>query len=147
VCDGLQQDCQETRPVQLELEVISVKPKIFVIDNILSSFECDHIVSLASTSLTKSLVGSKESGQLASETRSSLNTWISRTTSEVIDSIFKRFGDLLNIDERLISREFNAEALQVFTLLRFVQLNRRSSVNVMSLCYDLGCQIFQRPEV
>jgi hypothetical protein len=51
-----QEICQE-KSVTVDLEVVSVRPRVFVIDNFLSDFEADEIVRLSSKHLRHSEVG------------------------------------------------------------------------------------------
>lgn len=90
-----------------------MRPKVFVVENLTSAFECDHIIDLASSNLKESRVGNKQSGELVSSTRTSQNTWISRKQSDIVDTIYKRVAHLIKIDERLLVRDHNAEELQV----------------------------------
>ena len=43
-CKGAAAECQHSEPVQLELEVISLEPRAFVIKNFFSEFETDWII-------------------------------------------------------------------------------------------------------
>ena len=113
-CDGHAAKCQSTEPVRLELEVISLQPRAFVIMNFLSDFEADAIIKLASPQVKESTVGNNDGGGVRkSTTRTSFNTWINRKTSDVTETISRRAADLLNIDEKLLNAGVNAEELQV----------------------------------
>ena len=112
-CDGSSQACQAAEGLDLELECISVEPRAFVIKNFLSGFEVDEIVKNAKPNLRHSSVGDAEAGILTSDTRTSSNTWVKRTDSAVTESLFLRAADLLQIDEKLLTRKTNAEDLQV----------------------------------
>jgi prolyl 4-hydroxylase len=108
------EECQSKDPIKLELEVVSLKPRVFIIDNFLSAYEADHIVDTAKPQVRKSFVGNEEGGGIReSSTRTSYNTWIPRSTSAFYDSLYRRAGDLLRIDESILYNMRNAEDIQV----------------------------------
>jgi prolyl 4-hydroxylase len=84
-----------------------------MIENFLSQFEASEIVRMASPRLHHSSVGDAEVGAFESDTRTSDNSWISRGSSPVINSLFLRAADLLQVDEKLLHRSQNAEEMQV----------------------------------
>lgn len=93
--------------MNMTLKVISCAPRAFEIENFLSDTEVDHILYLAnasdmklSTTATADEVSQAEKKK--SSTRTSFNTWVSRETDQVIDSIYRRASDLLMIDEAKI---------------------------------------------
>ena len=112
-CDGPSAACQSKQSVNLDLECISIEPRAFVIKNFLSAFEVDEIIKCAKPNLRHSSVGDAEAGILTSNTRTSTNTWVKRTESAVTETLFLRAADLLQIDEKLLTRSTNAEDLQV----------------------------------
>lgn len=112
-CQGNQQQCQSTEPVHLELEVISLKPRAFIISSFFSDFEADHVLATARPLVTHSSVGDTETGAFESDTRTSSNTWLSRSTSPITETLFRRAADLIQIDHRHLTRETGAEDLQV----------------------------------
>jgi prolyl 4-hydroxylase len=112
-CRGPKSECQSSEKVQIDLEVVSLFPRAFVIPNFFSTFEADEIVRLARPHMAGSEVGDEEVGAFASDTRTSRNTWIRRNTSAIIESIFLRVSHLLQIDEKLLDREQNCEDMQV----------------------------------
>ena len=93
--------------------MISLQPRAFVIKNFINDFEASEIIRLASPSLALSQVGDGEAGRFASNTRTSFNTWIRRDRNPIIDTLFKRASDLIQIDESLLTRDKCAEDLQV----------------------------------
>ena len=112
-CDGPVTECQSSSVVPLELEVVSLEPRVFIIPQFLSDFEAEHIGKIARPRMASSSVGDVDSGVFASNTRTSRNAWVSRKTTAVTESLFLRASDLLNIDEKLLNREENAEDMQV----------------------------------
>ena len=50
-CSGPADKCQSRSPVKLELEVVSLEPRAFLIENFISLFEADEIVKMSSTKL------------------------------------------------------------------------------------------------
>ena len=86
-------------PLAITLEVISIEPKIFLIKNTLSKTEADLIISLAKPKIKRSLAGSD--GGLVSNTRTSSNAWLGRREHYILDTIYKRAADIVNISETL----------------------------------------------
>jgi prolyl 4-hydroxylase len=79
----------------------------------LSDAEADHIISVAKPRVYKSTVGNSESGVRKSDTRTSSNTWVSRSDSEISNTLYLRAADVLNVDEKLLVSSRNAEDMQV----------------------------------
>jgi len=106
--------CRTDQQLNFTIEVISLQPKIFRINNTLSGAEADFVVSLSKPKIKRSLAGSD--GGLVSNTRTSSNTWLGRTEHFVLDTLYRRAAHILNIDERLFNpgRDDNVvEDLQV----------------------------------
>ncbi|CAB9499451.1 Probable prolyl 4-hydroxylase [Seminavis robusta] len=96
--------------LNMTLKVLSVAPRVFEISNFLSPTEVDHILQTAGAiTLGRSSIGDIGKGQdksiedsSISDTRTSLNSWISRETSPIFDAIYRRAADLMRIDEALL---------------------------------------------
>uniref|UniRef100_A0A7S3NK16 Fe2OG dioxygenase domain-containing protein n=1 Tax=Aureoumbra lagunensis TaxID=44058 RepID=A0A7S3NK16_9STRA len=102
------------QPLALRLSVLSHPPngpRVFLIENLISDFECDHMISLGQKVVRQSMVG--QGGGFKSKTRTSANGWLRRNASPILDHIYKRFGDVLGIDDKLLVPKFNAEELQI----------------------------------
>jgi len=90
--------------LSLKMTVISCAPRAFEILDFLSEAEVDHILELATKmDLRESLTGAAgDTGTAKVEnTRTSRNTWITRSMSPIVDSIYRRAADLLEMDEAL----------------------------------------------
>lgn len=96
---------------EMQLEVVSLKPKIYVIENTMSDFEAQVVINLATPKLHRSRAG--QDGGMEDETRTSRTAWLDRTEHPVLDTIFRRAADILNIDEQLLYSHKNVESLQV----------------------------------
>jgi len=120
----------------MKLEVISCAPRVFQIDNFLSSVEVEHIIGLVrdgsrNITLSHSTVhpggvshettesngsdGRESNEQTDKATRSSTNAWIEREASPIIDAIYRRAADLLRIDESLLRHRSNEEHPELAT--------------------------------
>lgn len=115
--------------LNLTLKVLSCEPRVFEISNFLSDTEVDHILELAAgmnLQLSTTRAGTGGGVRTNEATRSSRNTWVKRETSPIIDALYRRAADLLQMDEALLRRrsdddeEFNlaskgsiAETLQL----------------------------------
>ena len=113
-CNGPAEECQSKMTVDLELEVISLTPRAFYIPNFLSDFEAEHIIELSKPQIKASEVGDIEGGGARfSDTRTSRNAWIGRSTSAPTESLYLRAADLLVLDEKMLNSNTNAEDMQV----------------------------------
>ena len=92
--------------------MISLKPRAFHIPNLISDFECDSIIQLAVPKIRLSSVGHGDNA-FNSSGRTSENTWIGRDVSDVTETIYRRAAHILNLDEKLLNPEVNAEEMQV----------------------------------
>eukprot|EP01038_Epipyxis_sp_PR26KG_P009364 gene9364-12615_t len=96
------------------LESISTEPRAFLIEGFLSDFEIDVIRRLAAPKVDESLVGNNElGGGRKSTVRTSRNTWISRDTNTITETISLRAADILNISESFLHNHKNVEDMQV----------------------------------
>jgi prolyl 4-hydroxylase len=106
--------CRSKDKMEMRLEVVSMQPKAFIISEFLSEFEAEEIMKIATPIMGGSTVGNRDGGgSRRSETRTSRNAWVARDSSPVIDTIYRRAADLLNIDEKLLTSHKNAEDMQV----------------------------------
>jgi hypothetical protein len=86
----------------LNMTVLSVAPRVFEIQNFLSNEEVTHILELAmGITLSRSTTRAGDAADATSDdaTRTSLNSWIARQRTAVVDSVYRRAADLLQIDE------------------------------------------------
>jgi prolyl 4-hydroxylase len=114
--------------LNMTLKVLSCAPRVFEIQNFMSKVEIDHVMKLATgMTLHQSSTKAGESGdkRLDDETRNSRNTWVPRGQSAIIDAIYRRAADLMQLDEaymrarqknempHLSTKSSNAELLQL----------------------------------
>ena len=114
-CEGNSKTCQEKEPISFTLEVKSTHPKVFIITEFLSEFECDAIINIAKPKIHKSTIGNADiaGGAHESETRTSSNAWVARETSEITQSLYRRAAHVLKVDEKLLTPQKSAEEMQV----------------------------------
>ena len=106
--------CQSKEKLKLRLEVVSTHPKVFIIEDFFSAFEAEEIIAYAKPRIAKSTVGQGDSGGVRnSDTRTSSNTWMPRSSSDTVNTLYLRAADLLKIDEQLLTSHTNAEDMQV----------------------------------
>ena len=91
----------------LTLTVVSTSPRAFIIPHFLNAYECDRIVQLAEKGMNVSLTGDG----FATEYRSSLTAWLGRRVTPLIDSLYRRAADLLQVHEKELTRR--SEQLQI----------------------------------
>uniref|UniRef100_A0A7S2DUY8 Fe2OG dioxygenase domain-containing protein n=1 Tax=Helicotheca tamesis TaxID=374047 RepID=A0A7S2DUY8_9STRA len=100
--------------LNMTLKVLSCAPRAFEIPNFLSTIEVNHILKL-STGMDLSLSTTSGSDKMledeadTSGTRTSFNTWVYRQKSPIVDAIYRRAADLLQIDEALLRHRDNDE--------------------------------------
>jgi prolyl 4-hydroxylase len=98
--------------------VISLAPRAFLIENFLNDFEASQIVRFSKPKLHHSEVGDVDTGNFESDTRTSLNAWLPRSHSPIMDTLYRRAADLLQIDEKHLTRTEGAEDIQVVHYLQ-----------------------------
>jgi prolyl 4-hydroxylase len=108
------------------LKVESAEPRVFSLQDFLSHEECDQLIEMATRQGMKQsnvYSGSLAKHQRDSSTRSSSNTWLERSFSELTDQIYRQAAQILQMDESLLQapiddnihfyRHSIAESLQV----------------------------------
>lgn len=111
-------DAKHDGDLALSLQVLShnpAGPRVFLVREMLSQFECDHIIELGTKVIRQSMVG--QGGGFTSKTRTSENGWLKRGSSPILENIYRRFGDVLGVDHDLLRSSANAEELQVVRYL------------------------------
>jgi prolyl 4-hydroxylase len=106
------------------LEVVSVTPRVFVIDNLLSPEDCQSIIDVSQAqglehSTLHSGATAKQTRDLS--TRSSSNTWLPRDTNALTERVYKQAAQLMGLDPELFQKFHDssphhhslAESLQV----------------------------------
>jgi prolyl 4-hydroxylase len=91
--------------LNLTLTVLSCEPRVFEIRNFLSDTEVDHILELAATmnlQLSTTRAGQGAEARSNEATRTSRNTWVKREKSPIVDTLYRRAADLLQMDEALL---------------------------------------------
>eukprot|EP00467_Chlorarachnion_reptans_P013256 CAMPEP_0114522016 /NCGR_PEP_ID=MMETSP0109-20121206/20519_1 /TAXON_ID=29199 /ORGANISM="Chlorarachnion reptans, Strain CCCM449" /LENGTH=432 /DNA_ID=CAMNT_0001703209 /DNA_START=127 /DNA_END=1422 /DNA_ORIENTATION=+ len=118
VCDPSQPDLKgQNDPcvrseADIDLRVIATEPRVFLIENLLSSYELEHILDLAKERVHRSSVGNGASAY-KSNTRTSRTGWLKRTDSALLNRVFSRFSTVLNISDDKLAHNRVAENLQV----------------------------------
>ena len=107
------------KQMNITLKVLSVIPRVFEIKNFLSQVEVSHIIKLAGgIELALSRTGEGGSEKVVKDTtktRTSLNSWMSRENSPILDAIYRRSADLLRIDESLLRFRDKDEFVNITT--------------------------------
>jgi prolyl 4-hydroxylase len=106
----------------LSLKVLSCAPHVLEVQTFLSPVEVQHLIDITSevkgnVIMERSTVSAKsynrepnQQGQRSkSNARSSTNGWIHREQDVIVDTIFRRIADLLNIDEQLMSDQYYSD--------------------------------------
>lgn len=108
----------EQESLKLILKSVSCSPRVFEIDSFLSPVEVQHIMDLASNlEFSESMTNSHATlrGEEDRKTRSSTNTWVDRGSSPILDAIYRRAADVLQIDESLLRHREGFEHTELAT--------------------------------
>ncbi|KAL7524918.1 hypothetical protein ACHAXR_002655, partial [Thalassiosira sp. AJA248-18] len=129
-------------------------PRAFEIDNFLSQTEVDHIMYLTtgmnlhrSTTAGDTTVDAERDS--TRNTRTSLNTWVYREKSTIIDTIYRRAADLLRIDEALLrprSKEEYPHMKSSGSLAEALQLVHYDVGQEYTAHHDFGYADFRRKD-
>lgn len=100
------------------LRCISTRPRAYEIDYLVSDEEAAFIIESAKKKLARSSVEMRgPNGETVNtDTRTSVNSWLERTKTGVMDSIYRRVADVLQLPQELMHSEFPsgiAENMQV----------------------------------
>ena len=97
---------------KLDLLVLSTAPKVFLIENLLSEYECDHVVAMGRDRVARSSVGQ---GDFAykSKTRTSETGWLYAHLLPILNRLFERFAEVIGVADDVLNHDQNAENLQV----------------------------------
>ena len=71
-------------------------PKIYTIDNFLSSKDCDHMIKTFKNQLQDALVSGDKAGQV-SQGRTAKNCWVEHNFDKIVSKISKKISDLVGI--------------------------------------------------
>ena len=125
---------RDTYPsMNLTLKVLSCAPRVFEIQNFLGDLEVEHILQVAqekelTTSTTKA--GAKSQATEQESSRTSTNTWVPRHQSIILDAIYRRAADVMQIDEKFFRYrrpleipEFDESKVSISENLQLVHYN------------------------
>lgn len=123
--------------LNMTLKVLSCAPRAIEIENFLSQTEVDHIMYLT-TGMKLHRSTTAGSDQITADerdstrnTRTSLNTWVYREKSAIIDTIYRRAADLQLMNEALLRPRSKDELPEV--------KSKRSIAEALQLVhYDVG---------
>lgn len=99
--------------MQLSLKVVSCAPRVLEVKKFLSPVEVQHLIHLAtgakgnvsmqsSTVMASGVNDKKVRSATKQDNRSSTGGWIHREQDTIVDGIFRRVANLLDLDERLM---------------------------------------------
>jgi len=115
-------DSDSNKSMSLNVKVVSIAPRVLEVKKFLSPVEVQHLINLASgmtgdvpmeqsrvSASTSTSRGKRIRGDAMAEVRSSKGGWIHREQDVVVDTIFRRVADFLNIDEHLMRDHYPLE--------------------------------------
>ncbi|GAB5357410.1 hypothetical protein AAMO2058_000372300 [Amorphochlora amoebiformis] len=98
----------------LTLKVISLRPRVLFIENVLNEKQIAHIMEFGRQRVKRSAVGNSGDG-FFTDTRTSRTAWVRREESKTMEEIFQRFAKVLNLSDDRLQHDKNAESLQIVT--------------------------------
>jgi len=111
---------------EMTLKVVSVRPRVFTIENFLTIDECKELIRLGlDQGLTESTLHASPLAKQNRDTstRSSTNAWLSRATSTLTEKIYKKAARLTKIDENLF-QNFHDSSAQHHSIAESLQVVR-----------------------
>jgi len=98
----------DEKPLNFTLKVVSVRPRVFIIDYLISDKEAASIIESAKDKLRRSsveLIGAD--GEIVeSNTRTSQNAWLQRgPPGSILDNVYRRVADVLNLNESILQHD------------------------------------------
>jgi prolyl 4-hydroxylase len=101
--------------LDLTMKVISAAPSVFEIQNFLSEIEVDHLIEMAT--IYNATEVDTDSGKKKKRKKydSKTNSWIRREMSPIVDAIYHRSANILNIDEALLRHRNEHEHTELNT--------------------------------
>ena len=91
---------REEGPLELSLNVVSVAPRVFEIDEFLSDVEVEHLLDMAL--IYNATEQPDDEGKKTRKKDGITNAWIRREMSPIVDAIYHRSADIMKIDESLL---------------------------------------------
>jgi len=98
-------------PLSLTLETKSIAPRVYVVHNFCSRFECEEIIRTANPFLKPSSVSNVEMQNI--KHRNSATAWLKTCENTVTDRIFSRVADLCRLKRELVRKHVVSEYMQV----------------------------------
>jgi prolyl 4-hydroxylase len=123
-----------------KIKVLSWSPRIFLIENFLTSFECEHLIAKARPELKRSTVVSPITDGEISEARTSKGMFFLRNSGDLIlKSIERRIAELTMLPEE------NGEGIQVLSYSHGEEYRPHwdyfdNNTEGGALCYNRGGQ-------
>lgn len=89
-CEGPESICQDEEDVELQIQVIATTPKLFIVENFMSSFEADSMILQA-----QSNAPIDDSASVKGGGPNATRYWVKRSANDVMDTIAQRAADVL----------------------------------------------------
>eukprot|EP00545_Synedropsis_sp_CCMP1620_P002730 CAMPEP_0119007566 /NCGR_PEP_ID=MMETSP1176-20130426/3095_1 /TAXON_ID=265551 /ORGANISM="Synedropsis recta cf, Strain CCMP1620" /LENGTH=485 /DNA_ID=CAMNT_0006959743 /DNA_START=52 /DNA_END=1512 /DNA_ORIENTATION=- len=127
---------REEDTLNMTMTVLSCAPRVFEIKNFLSKVEIDHIMQIA-TGMTlhqsSTKAGLEGESRHDESTRTSRNSWVVRGKSPIIDAIYRRSADLMQVNEAYMRKRSNDE-------MPHLKTKGSNSEQLQLVHYDVGQQ-------
>merc|ERR1719461_104653 len=112
------QSALDGEQLEIKLEVISKEPRAFLIMNTLSEAETELIIKLSEGKIKRSRAG--QDGGLEMNTRTSSNAWLGRKAHYILDTIYRRAADIVNISESLFQPGMKGNIVEDMQVVHYV---------------------------
>jgi prolyl 4-hydroxylase len=98
----------------IHIRVLSIRPRVFVVDNFLSDFECDHLVAYHRPLMKPSeILGPSQTPHVDKKFRDSSSSRMGRDDDQITESIFQRLALAFNLPEELMTDKKCSEPINI----------------------------------
>jgi prolyl 4-hydroxylase len=99
----------------MSIRVLSIRPRVFVVDNFLSDFECDHLVAYHRPlmEISKVVAGPSQTSQVDQKVRDSYSSRMRRDDDQITESIYQRLALAFKLPEELMTDKKCSEPINI----------------------------------
>jgi len=111
-CEGSREECQNGEAEHLLIRAVTLQPRAFAVDGFLSDFESDYLIRTAEPRMHRSSVGSGDNSRI-DPVRTSKSSWLRRDESNILDAIYRRLANVVNMPSESVQHSFAAEHMNI----------------------------------
>lgn len=110
--DCEEEGCQREETEFVWVETALLEPRAYYVDGFLSDFESEYLIETAKPTMKRSGVGSGENTRI-DPVRSSLSSWLRRDQSKILNSIYHRLANVVNMPPQSVDHKYAAELMNI----------------------------------